>query len=79
MATHSGAEVGLFWQAKGQNWAVEVKYGSAPRLTPSMKSATTDLDMAHLWVVYPGEKSYLLAERVSTLPVSSLTSSWPYK
>ncbi len=77
-ATHSGAEVDLFWQAKGQNWAVEVKYGSAPRLTPSMESAIADLDLAHLWVVYPGEKSYPLAERVSTLPVSFLTSSWPY-
>jgi uncharacterized protein len=77
-ATHSGAEVDLFWQAKGKNWAVEVKYGSAPRLTPSMKSAIADLALAHLWVVYPGEKSYPLAERVSTLPVSSLTSSWPY-
>lgn len=77
-ATHSGAEVDLFWQAKGKNWAVEVKYGSAPKLTPSMKSAVADLDLEHLWVVYPGEKSYPLAERVSTLPLSSLASPWIY-
>ena len=77
-ATHSGAEVDLFWQAQGTNWAVEVKYGSAPKLTPSMKSAVADLDLAHLWVVYPGEKSYPLADRVSTLPISFLGSPWAY-
>ena len=77
-ATHSGAEVDLFWQEGGCNWAVEVKYSSAPRLTPSMASAIKDLDLAHLWVVYPGEKPYVLGPRVSTLPIASLDGRWPY-
>lgn len=67
-ATHSGAEVDLFWQHGGKNLAVEVKYADAPRLTPSMKSAVADLDLHHLWVVYPGDRAYPLSEKITVLP-----------
>lgn len=77
-ATHAGAEVDLFWQEHGRNWAIEVKYSSAPRLTPSMTSALKDLDIEHLWILYPGEKAYALGPRVSTLPIQSLGSQWSY-
>jgi hypothetical protein len=77
-ATHSGAEVDLFWQDHGRNWAVEVKYSSAPKMTPSMTSAIKDLDLSHLWVVYPGEKSYALGQNASTLPVTAINACWPY-
>ncbi len=77
-ATHSGAEVDLFWQEHGRNWAVEVKHSSDPRLSPSMKSAINDLDLSHLWVIYPGDKSYALSPQASVLPISSLSQSWPY-
>ncbi|HIJ66065.1 MAG TPA: ATP-binding protein [Candidatus Hydrogenedentes bacterium] len=76
-ATHSGAEVDLFWQEHGKHWAVEAKYADAPRLTPSMVSAMKDLDLAHLWVLYPGDQSYALAPRVSALPLEALRESWP--
>ncbi len=78
-ATHAGAEVDLFWQEQGRNWAVEVKYNSAPRLTPSMTSALKDLDLEHLWVLYPGDKAYALAPRVSALPVRALAVPWSYR
>ncbi|MBI2423452.1 MAG: ATP-binding protein [Candidatus Hydrogenedentes bacterium] len=68
-ATHSGAEVDLFWQDRGKNWAVEVKYADAPRITRSMRSALEDLELEHLWVVYPGDKAYPLGDKVSTVPV----------
>jgi predicted AAA+ superfamily ATPase len=77
-ATHSGAEVDLFWQEHGRNWAVEVKYSSGPKLTPSMASAIKDLELTHLWVVYPGEKAYPLSPQASALPLSAITSGWPY-
>ena len=77
-ATHAGAEVDLFWQAQGGNWGIEIKYSSAPRLTPSMSNALNDLDLRHLWILYPGDKAYGLAPRVSTLPIQSLTSPWSY-
>ncbi len=78
-ATHSGAEVDLLWQEHGKNWAVEIKYADAPRRTPSMASAMEDLDLKHLWVLYPGDRSYALAPGVSTLPIEDLTETWPYE
>jgi hypothetical protein len=77
-ATHSGAEVDLLWQEHGKRWAIEVKYTGAPRLTRSMTSALGDLDLAHLWVLYPGERAYPLAPSVSALPIAEVGSEWSY-
>ncbi len=77
-ATHSGAEVDLFWQEHGKNWAIEVKYSDAPRITPSMASASKDLDLAHLWILYPGDRAYPLAPTVSTLPLTAVKDRWQY-
>ena len=73
-ATHSGAEVDLFWQQGVRNLAVEVKYASAPRLTPSMKSAMADLRLDHLWVVYPGDRTYSLTEKITVLPLERIAT-----
>jgi uncharacterized protein len=77
-ATHGGAEVDLVWQAHGRTWGLELKYADAPRLTRSMTSALHDLDLAHLWVLYPGDRSYPLAPDVTALPVATLAGPWPY-
>ncbi len=77
-ATHSGAEADLFWQEGGKNWAIEIKYADAPRLTPSIVSAMKDLDLAHLWILYPGDRAYPLAPGVSTLPLEAVKKSWAY-
>ena len=78
-ATHSGAEVDLFWQEHGKNWAIEVKYADAPRLTPSMSSALKDLGLAHLWILYPGDRAYSLAPNVTALPLSAVENTWRYE
>lgn len=77
-ATHSGAEVDLFRQENGCNWAVDIKYSSAPKLTPSMKSALDDLSLDHLWVLYPGESTYRISEKITVLPVMSIPVEWNY-
>ena len=78
-ATHSGAEVDLFWQEHGKNWAVELKYADAPRFTPSMAGALKDLELAHLWILYPDDRAYPLAPAVSTLPLISVGDRWCYE
>jgi uncharacterized protein len=78
-ATHSGAEVDLFWQEHGRNWAIEIEYADAPRFTPSMASALKDLELTHLWVLYPGDRAYPLADAVSTVPLVSLADRWHYE
>jgi uncharacterized protein len=77
-ATHAGAEVDLFWQEQGKNWAIEAKYADAPRLTPSIASAVQDLELSHLWVVYPGDRAYPLTRKVSVLPIAQIGAVWRY-
>jgi len=77
-STHAGAELDLFWQQGGKNWGVEFKYEDAPRLTRSMKTAIEDLQLAGLWVVYPGKASYPLAQNIQTLSLSEVGDAWNY-
>jgi len=77
-STHSGAEVDLFWQDAGKNWAVEFKFSDAPTLTKSMQSALDDLQLEHLWVVYPGKQSYKLSGKVSVVPIDKTVGKWKY-
>jgi uncharacterized protein len=76
--THAGAELDLFWRSGGENWGLECKYQDAPRMTNSMKAALNDLDLAGLWVVYPGRTAYRLAENVRVLPLRDLGATWDY-
>ena len=72
-ATHAGAEIDLLLFKDRRRIGVEIKRADAPRLTPSMRVALTDLDLDRLFVIYPGERLYSLAERVDVLPLSTLT------
>lgn len=65
--THWGAEVDLFWENAGKNWAAEFKYMDAPKITKSMQIATTDLNLTRLWIVYPGRENYQLTSNISVV------------
>ena len=69
-ATHAGAELDLLFTRSGRNYGVEVKLADAPRTTRSMRVAIADLDLRHLWIVYPGSETYSLDDRITVLPVS---------
>jgi uncharacterized protein len=71
-ATYAGAEIDLLLFKGGRRTGVEIKRADAPRLTPSMRSALTDLGLDRLLVVYPGERSYKLSENIEVIPVSRL-------
>ena len=71
-STHAGAELDLLWQAEGRWWGIEVKYTDAPKMTKSMHSALQDLQLAHLWIVYPGEKIYPLDSKVTAVPLNKI-------
>jgi len=70
--THAGAELDLLLYRGGQAIGYEVKYADAPRTTRSMRTAITDLDLKHLYVVYPGEQTYPLDDRITCLSVKGL-------
>ncbi len=69
-ATHQGAELDLLLLDGGRRLGVEIKRADAPRITASMKIALEDLKLDHLTVVYPGDVSYDLDERISVVPLS---------
>lgn len=73
-ATHQGAELDLLMFKHGRRIGVEIKRSDAPKLTPSMRIALTDLNLDQLLVVYPGNKSYSLASRVEVIPLASVAS-----
>jgi len=68
-ATHGGAELDLLLLYKNKRYGFEMKLNQAPTLTRSMKVALEDLRLDSLFVIYPGTKTYPLAERVSAVPV----------
>ncbi|ADH86100.1 ATP-binding protein [Desulfurivibrio alkaliphilus] len=68
-ATHAGAELDLLIFAGGKRYGVEFKFSEAPKITKSMHSALVDLNLAHLWVVYPGAHSYPVHDRISVVPL----------
>ena len=71
-ATHTGAELDLLLFKDGKRIGVEFKRADAPRQTPSMRIAMSDLGLDHLYVVYPGTRRYAIAERTEAVPLAAL-------
>ena len=42
---------------------------------PSMRMALEDLNLDHLAVVYPGEQTYPLGDRITVLPLAALAAA----
>ncbi len=77
--THGGAELDALLMLDGRRLGLEIKRADAPRLTPSMRHALTDLRLDALWVLYPGTHAYPLHERAMVLPVDQFfAGNWPY-
>ena len=73
-ATHSTAELDLLFFANGKRYGVEVKFSEAPEVTRSMHIALQDLELEHLWVIYPGKRSYPVQERITVWPLQSVAN-----
>lgn len=73
-ATHAGAELDLLFFTGGKRYGVECKFNEAPKVSKSMHSALADLDLTHLWVVYPGEHSYPVHKKITVLPLAAADS-----
>ena len=70
--THGGAELDLLLIRNGKRYGFEFKYSAAPRTTRSMHSVMRDLRIEQLWVVYPGDTTYRLSERIQVSPLTKL-------
>ena len=74
-ATYNGAELDLLLFKNGRRIGIECKRADAPTLTPSMRTAVADLKLNHLYVLYPGNMSYRLAEKVEVLPLAEFVEA----
>ena len=73
-STHSGAELDLLLFKGGRAAGFEIKYTDAPKTTKSMRIAIKDLQLKHLYIVYPGNKTYPLDESITALSINDLHS-----
>ncbi|MDQ2668260.1 MAG: hypothetical protein M3Z05_20005, partial [Gemmatimonadota bacterium] len=71
----SWAEVDLILRRGNQLFGVECKRADAPRMTPSIRIAMTDLQLSAVEVVYPGAKRYPLDEGVDAVPLATLAKA----
>ena len=71
-STQRGAELDLMLLRRGRRWGFEFKCTDAPRTTKSMHVVTKDLGLEHLWVVYPGDLEYSLADGMTALPLKRI-------
>lgn len=69
---HTGAEIDLVIQQGATLRGFEVKRSSAPRLTRSMRTALSDLDLTRIDVIHAGRRSFPLAERIRAVSVHDL-------
>jgi len=67
-ASHGGAELDLLVKNGRKRTGYEIKYSDAPVLTESMKSSFSSLKLDELQVIYPGKKTYMLADRIKVVP-----------
>jgi predicted AAA+ superfamily ATPase len=73
-ATHSAAELDLLFFAHGKRYGIEVKFSEAPEVTHSMYTALHDLELEHLWVIYPGEQNYPVHERITVWSLANISN-----
>ena len=72
-ATHAGAELDLLVFLAGRPIGFEVKRSVKPKLTPSMRTSLTDLNLAHLFVIHAGEHEFQMHDKITALPLSNIT------
>ena len=71
-ATHQGAEIDLILQRGQQLIGIECKRTDAPRITPSIRNALTDLGLERIIIVYPGSRRYALGDGIEVVPLGEL-------
>lgn len=70
--THAGAELDILVLLNGKRYGFEIKYADAPRLTKSMTIALDDLGLEKIFIVFPGNKSYAVDEKIAALCLRDL-------
>jgi uncharacterized protein len=70
--THAGAELDLLLVRRGRRYGIEFKMSDAPSMTRSPYFALEDPSLEWAWIVYPGDQTYPVHDRVEALPFRSV-------
>lgn len=73
-ATHQGAEIDLVLVRGNRKLGIECKRADAPQINKSIRIALKDLDLQHLFIIYPGSTRFPLSDDVTVVPISDLAS-----
>lgn len=73
-STHSGAEMDLVLRRGARLYGFEFKATESPKVTKSMRVAQQDLGLEHVYLVYPGDLSFPLAEGIEALGYRQIPS-----
>ena len=57
---------------RGRRYGIEFKYGDAPIMTKSLHVAFAALKLNRAWIVYPGNESYAVHEKVEVVPLGEI-------
>jgi len=74
-ATHQGAEIDLILRRGDRLLGIECKRADAPRMTASLRTATSDLGLERIAVLYPGTRRYPLSKSVEVVPLTELAEA----
>jgi hypothetical protein len=70
--THSGAELDLLVMRGTKRIGFEVKRTTAPTITPSMRSALSDLKLKELYVVHAGSATFPMSRQIRAVAFQDL-------
>jgi hypothetical protein len=70
--THAGAELDLLVTRGSTRLGFEIKRTTAPNITPSMRTALTDLHLDQLSIVHAGSESFQMAARIHAVAFRDL-------
>jgi len=71
-ASHSTAELDLLIFTNGKRLGFEFKYTDAPKITSSMKISLEDLKLDRITVIFPGNISFPLSEKIEAIGLGTL-------
>jgi predicted AAA+ superfamily ATPase len=71
-ATHTGAELDLLVVRGRKRWGFEFKRTDAPGVTPSMRTALTDLGLDSIDVIHAGSETYPLHRKMRAVSLERL-------
>lgn len=76
-ATYSGAELDLLIPYGRKRIGFEIKRTTSPKVTPSMKSALSDLKLSQLYVIHAGAATFDLENKIRAVCWKRLLQEFP--